>query len=85
MKIKIFVRLVTAFAVLLAGVPFLQAHDVARTESRVEVHGREVLVALTLNLTELRDPVINFPSGGRITIADLDREIGKIFDSVQRH
>ena len=85
MKIKIFARLVTAFAGLLAGVPFLQAHDVARTESRVEVHGREVLVALTLNLTDLRDPVINFPGSGRLTIAELDGVIGKIFDSVQRH
>ena len=37
----------------------------ARTESRVEVHGREVKVALVLNLRDLKDPAIDLHDGGR--------------------
>ncbi len=57
----------------------------ARTESRVEVHDREVKVALVLNLRDLKDPAIGLHDGGRITIPELDAVIGNIFDSARRH
>lgn len=61
------------------------AHDMARSESKIEVRDREVKVALTLNLLELRDPVLHFDSTGRMTVDDLDRDIGAIYESVKRH
>ncbi len=61
------------------------AHDMARSESRIEVRGREVKVALTLNLSELRDPALHFDSTGRISVADLDRDITPIYTSITRH
>lgn len=79
-----YVALRSLLLVLAAALPVL-AHDMARSESKVEVHGRDVRVALTLNLTELRDPVLQFDSTGRITTGDLDRSIGAIFATVERH
>jgi hypothetical protein len=45
----------------------------------VEIQGREVRVALTLNVKELQNPVI---ASGPLY---LDKEIGRIFDAVRRH
>ncbi len=55
------------------------AHDLSRSDSKVEIQGREVRVILTLNVKELAVPVI---SSGPL---DLDREIGGIFEAVQQH
>src|SRR4051794_27633533 len=65
------------FAVVFAGPA--RAHDVSQSDSKVEIQGREVRVSLTLNVKELQNPVI--PSGR----LDLDKEIGRIFEAVQRH
>ena len=77
-------RLLGFTLALAAAIPGL-AHDMARSESRVEVQGRDVRVALTVNLSELRDPVLQFDRTGRITVADLDHNIGAISASLQRH
>jgi hypothetical protein len=55
------------------------AHDVTRSDSKIEIQGREVRVALTLNAGELQNPVI--PANP----LDLDKEIGRIFDIVRQH
>ncbi len=55
------------------------AHDVSRSDSKVEIQGREVRVTLTLNIRELQNPVI--PSDPLY----LDKEIGHIFDVVRSH
>ncbi len=60
-----------------AGLAF--AHDVSRSDSKVEIQGREVRVALTLNVRELQNPVIASDP------LNLDQDIGRIFDAVQRH
>jgi hypothetical protein len=69
--------LVVSLAVILAG-PAL-AHDVSRSDSKVEIQGREVRVAITLNVKELQNPVV--PSEP----LDLDKEIGRLFSVVQQH
>lgn len=55
------------------------AHDVSRSDSKVEIQGREVRVSLTLNVKELQNPVI--PSDP----LNLDKEISRIFDAVRSH
>jgi hypothetical protein len=47
-----------AFAVVLVALSAgsLLAHDVSRSDSKVEIQGKEVLVTLTLNIQELRVP-----------------------------
>ncbi len=50
--------LATLLALAIAG-PAL-AHDVSRSDSKVEIEGREVRVTLTLNLKELQVPAIPF-------------------------
>jgi len=69
---------------LAAVVPGL-AHDMARSESRIEVRGREVRAVLLMNLSELREPALPFDDTGRITISDLDGKIGRIYEAVKRH
>jgi hypothetical protein len=61
------------------------AHDMARSESKIEVRGEEVRAVLTLNLLEFHDPALRFDAGGHMTVNGLARNIGAIFDSVQRH
>ncbi len=73
-----------AASLVLAILP-AQAHDMARSESKIEIKDREVHVVLTLNLLELRDPVLRFDPTGRMTVDDLDRDIGAIYESVKRH
>ncbi|HEX4137487.1 MAG TPA: HupE/UreJ family protein [Bryobacteraceae bacterium] len=62
---------------VLSGSAF--AHDVSRSDSKVEIQGREVRVALTLNLKELQNSAL--PSDS----IDLNKEIGPVWDSVRRH
>jgi hypothetical protein len=49
-----------------------RAHDVSRSDSKVEIQGREVRVTLTLNVKELQTP-------------DVGQDVGRSFDTVQRH
>lgn len=78
-------RVPVVFILLVSATLTAQAHDVARTESKVEVHGPNVTAALLLNLTELKDPPITLGPGGRITIAQLDAVVGRIFEGAKRH
>jgi hypothetical protein len=59
------------------------AHDILRGECNLQASGRTVRATFVLNLFELKDPVV--PGSPRLTVAQLDGAIGKIFDSVQRH
>jgi hypothetical protein len=68
---------------VLAGVIVLAApacaHDVSRSDSKVEIQGREVRVALTLNVKELQYPVITAEP------LALDKDVGSIFEAVRNH
>jgi hydrogenase/urease accessory protein HupE len=70
---------VLAVLVVLAGAGRLLAHDVSRSDSKIEIHGGEVRVTLTLNVKELTNPVI--PTDP----LDLNKEIGRIFETVRQH
>src|ERR1035438_3185602 len=60
-------------AMFLALASVLVAHDVSRSDSKVEIQGKEVRVFLTLNYKELQHPALTSP------------EIEPIFAAVQRH
>lgn len=69
--------LLLSLAIVLAGPAC--AHDVSRSDSKVEIHGKEVRVTLTLNAKELTNPVID------TNPFDLNQDIGRIYGAVQRH
>jgi hypothetical protein len=48
------------------------AHDVTRSDSKIEIQGREAHVALTLNVQELQDPSIRM-------------DAARVFDAVNQH
>jgi hypothetical protein len=60
-------------AMFLALASVLAAHDVSRSDSKVEIQRKEVRVFLTLNYKELQNPAITSP------------EIEPIFNAVKRH
>jgi hypothetical protein len=74
----------TALLLLLTGTAAF-AHDIARTESKIDVRGSEVRAGLLVNLPELKGPAIPFDQTGRITSAQLDRGINDIFAVVRDH
>jgi hypothetical protein len=59
------------------------AHDFSRSESRVEIHGREAQVALNLNLLELGSVDAN--GDGVISYDELDRAIDGIYAKIKQH
>ena len=59
------------------------AHDFSRSESRVEIHGREAQVALNLNLLELGNVDAN--GDGVISYDELDRAIDGIYGKIKQH
>ncbi len=59
------------------------AHDMSRSESRVEVQGREVRVALRLNLLEFKNVDTN--GDGIISYDELDDAIDRIYAQVKQH
>ncbi len=59
------------------------AHDMPRSESRVEVHGREVRVALKLNLLELGGVDAN--GDGGISYDELEGAIDRIYPQIKNH
>jgi hypothetical protein len=67
---------VTALALLFALLAPARAHDVSRSESKVDIDGREVRVLFTLNPAQLRDPVMP---------AQVPEAIGSIYALVQQH
>lgn len=71
---------------ILAALPALAfAHDIVRTESKIEVRGSTARAALLVNLPELKGPSIPFDATGRITADELDRVIPEIFAVVRGH
>jgi hypothetical protein len=67
---------VAALALLFAVIAPARAHDVSRSESKVEIGGREVRVLFTLNPEQLKSPVVP---------AHVPDEIRSIWESVQQH
>jgi HupE / UreJ protein len=73
-------------AVLLASIccaANAYAHTMPQSESRIVAEGRQVYLDLTLNLLELRDPVVAHQ--GRVDRADVGRDIEAIYASVTSH
>src|SRR5580700_10964028 len=77
------VRLLTALALCSTLAGTCTAHDFSRSESRVEIHGREVRVALSLNLLELSGVDTN--ADGVISYDELDRAIDGIYAQIKLH
>jgi len=71
-------RTLAALCAFLGAVPAF-AHDVSRSDSKIEIEGREVRVTLTLNLKELLSPAIPLES------FRLDRDVGLVFNAVRSH
>jgi hypothetical protein len=55
------------------------AHDISRSDSKIEIQGREVRATVTLNLKELQNPSIPLES------FQLDRDIARVYDAVRFH
>jgi hypothetical protein len=61
----------------------LSAHDLARSESRLEVQGRDVRCSLTVDLLEFAG--VDGDGNGVISYEELDRSIGQVFARVKEH
>jgi hydrogenase/urease accessory protein HupE len=59
------------------------AHDLSRSESRIDVNGREVRVEFKLNLLELR--YVDKKGTGFISYDELDDSIARIYADVKQH
>lgn len=70
-----------ACSLVLSGT--VRAHDVSQSESRIDVHGREVRVEFRLNLLELR--YIDTNGDGFISGDELDNSIARIYADVKQH
>lgn len=68
--------------VILLSVP-LSAHDLARSESRLDVQGSEIHCSLIVDLLEF--PNVDSDGNGRIGYDELDRSIASVFASVKEH
>lgn len=67
----------------LAGTARLSAHDLARSDSRLEVHGSTVDCQLTVDLLEFAG--VDQDGNGSISYAELDRSIAAVFTRVKEH
>jgi hypothetical protein len=61
----------------------VSAHDLSRSESRLEIHGREVRVLFTIDLLELSD--VDRNRDGRVSYDELDASIERIFAAVKEN
>jgi len=69
------------FLLLLAAPAF--AHDILRSDAKIQVQGHQARAAFTLNLFELTSPIV--PGNPRATPAQLDGSIQNIFASLRQH
>src|SRR2546422_634208 len=74
---------IIAFAVSLACIGTAGGHDISRSESLIEVHGREVDVVLRLDLLALR--YVDANGDDRVSYDELDNAIDRIYADVRRH
>ena len=58
-------------------------HDVSQSESRIDIHGRQVRVALHLNLLELG--YVDKDGNGFISYDELDNSIGRVYTDIKQH
>jgi hypothetical protein len=75
--------LVVAIMVCFASPGSARAHDVPRSESRIEVHEREVRVEFRLDLLELG--YVDTKGTGFISTDELDNSIGLIYADFKQH
>jgi hypothetical protein len=61
----------------------VRAHDVSQSDSKIEVHGREVHVSFRLNLLELR--YVDTNGDGLISYDELDNSISRVYADVKQH
>jgi hypothetical protein len=61
----------------------VSAHDLARSESRLDVQGRDVRCSLTVDLLEF--PGVDADGNGVISYDELDRSIATVFARVKEH
>jgi hypothetical protein len=61
----------------------LFAHDLARSESRLEVRGSTVHCELTVDLLEF--PGVDTDGNGVVSYAELDRSIADVFTRIKEH
>ena len=59
------------------------AHDVSQSESRIEVHGRDVRVTFRFNLLELGYVDVN--RNGLISYDELDNSIERVYADIKQH
>lgn len=59
------------------------AHDISQSESRIEVHGREVRVSFRLNLLELGYVDVN--GDGIVSNDELDNAIARVYADIKQH
>jgi hypothetical protein len=79
-------RILAIFLVLAAVLTMpVYAHDVSRSDSKIEIQGKEVRVFLTLNVKEVLDPRSLSAGGVDTAPVNLDKEIGRIFSAVRQH
>jgi hypothetical protein len=74
--------LLTSVVFFLFCVP-ARAHDVSQSDSKIEVHGREVHVSFRLNLLELR--YVDTNGDGLISYDELDNSIARVYADVKQH
>jgi hypothetical protein len=68
---------------LTAASALVHAHDVSRSESRLEVQGAQVVCRITLNLLEFPDVDVNRDEV--VSYEELDRAIDRIYASLKAH
>jgi hypothetical protein len=66
--------------------PLLTAHDISRSESTLDVRGREVDETLTVNLLDFHKlPDIDLNHDGAISYDELDRAIEPLYAAIRQH
>ena len=77
--IRLIIALASCFMFPLAA----SSHDVSQSESRIEVHGRDVRVTFRFNLLELSYVDVN--RNGFISYDELDNSIERVYADIKQH
>lgn len=76
-------RRIMVLAVCCAFPALSSGHDVPRSESRIEVSGREVRVAFRLSLLDLG--YVDTNGNGVISYDELDDSVGRVYADIKQH
>jgi hypothetical protein len=76
--------MVTAAALVIAAAVPAGAHDLSRSEARLDVERRAIRATLTLNLPDLHGlPEVDVNGDGRVSYAELDEAIERIYGAIR--